>query len=124
MALSYFLSKGERPGSSERVDKARTLLSKGYKKLASFQTQSGGFEWFGQEPAHEALTSYGVLQFFDMQRAYPGLVSSDMLKKATDWLLNRRSGREPLSSSGRRLTPSSDEVPESSAFMRSKQVGP
>ena len=60
LALSYFLSKGERRGVSDRVDKALAILERGYAKLTSFQTQDGGFEWFGHEPAHEALTAYGV----------------------------------------------------------------
>ena len=30
--------------------------------------ESGGFEWFGASPAHEALTAYGLLLFLDMQK--------------------------------------------------------
>jgi len=90
LALRYFLSKGGRPGDKGRVDKALGILAKGYTKLAGFQTTEGGFEWFGSSPAHEALTAYGVLQFYDMRHVAPGLVDEGMLRKATDWLLSRR----------------------------------
>ena len=53
--------------------------------------KGGGFEWFGKAPAHEALTAYGVLQFLDMAKVAPDLVSPDLISRTTNWLLSRRS---------------------------------
>ena len=35
---------------------------------AGYEVSGGGFEWFGNNPAHEALTAYGLLQFHDMAK--------------------------------------------------------
>jgi hypothetical protein len=35
-------------------------LKDGYKKLIGFETPTKGYEWFGDSPGHEALTSYGL----------------------------------------------------------------
>jgi len=35
-------------------------LEAGYNKLIGFETTTIGYEWFGQAPGHEALTSYGL----------------------------------------------------------------
>ncbi len=48
------------------IEKAKAFLEKGYKKLIGFESKNGGFEWFGGDPGHEALTAYGVLQFADL----------------------------------------------------------
>jgi len=45
------------------VQDAEDKLSRGFKKLMTYEAQTGGFEWFGQSPGHEALTAYGLLQF-------------------------------------------------------------
>lgn len=38
-------------------------LKTGYEKLISYETTDKGYEWFGDSPGHEALTSYGLSQF-------------------------------------------------------------
>jgi hypothetical protein len=38
----------------------RKNLEAGYKKLIGFETSQKGYEWFGDAPGHEALTSYGL----------------------------------------------------------------
>ena len=42
-------------------------MEKGYKKLITFETETGGYEWFGKTPGHEALTAYGLMQFNEMK---------------------------------------------------------
>jgi hypothetical protein len=39
--------------------RARDLLAKGYARLVGYECKRGGFEWFGGDPGHEALTAYG-----------------------------------------------------------------
>ena len=35
-------------------------LKKGIKLLLSYETSTGGFEWFGKSPGHSTLTAYGL----------------------------------------------------------------
>ncbi len=72
-------------------ERALSLIKKGYQRLTSFESPSHGFEWFGGDPAHEGLTAYGLMEFVDMKKVYPG-VDDKMIKRTTDWLLSRRDG--------------------------------
>ena len=44
----------------EIESRALNLLKKDIKRLISFETKKGGFEWFGNTPPHETLTAYGI----------------------------------------------------------------
>jgi hypothetical protein len=66
------------------------LIIDGYKRLISFETSQGGFEWFGKTPPNLILTSYGLLEFSDMNKVVPNLVDSSMIKRTTNWILNQR----------------------------------
>src|SRR5204862_4192693 len=86
MAQQYFLTHtGIDPSL---IDKTRGLLDGAYKKLLGFQSRSNGYEWFGADPGHEALTAYGLMQFTDMARVRS--VDKDMLDRTRAWLLSRR----------------------------------
>ena len=88
MAQQYFLTHtGVDPAT---IEKARNLLDVSYKKLIGFESRSKGYEWFGADPGHEALTAYGLLQFTDMSRVRA--VDKDMLDRTRAWLLSRREG--------------------------------
>src|SRR5204863_7538113 len=54
-------------------------------------TKARGYEWFGSEPAHEALTAYGLLEFVDMKDVY-GDVDRAMIDRTARWLKSRRDG--------------------------------
>ena len=64
--------KESNQANPDALRRAHELLSHGYAKLTSFEVPENqkreGFEWFGQAPAHEALTAYGLMQFRDMAR--------------------------------------------------------
>lgn len=64
-------------------------LKKGYEKLITFETSSKGYEWFGDAPGHEALTSYGLGQFQEMKEV-AGFVDDEAMSRNTEWLLSRR----------------------------------
>lgn len=74
------------------MKRARDLLDKGYKRLATFECSDNGYEWFGSNPPHEALTAYGLMQFNDYSEVYSG-VDKTMVKRTADWLMKRRDGK-------------------------------
>ncbi|MCC5945040.1 MAG: hypothetical protein JJT94_08890 [Bernardetiaceae bacterium] len=78
--------------NSELYARADELLEKGYKRLVSYETADKGYEWFGSNPPHEALTAYGLLEFRDMQQV-SSIVDDAMVKRTADWLLSRRDGK-------------------------------
>jgi uncharacterized protein YfaS (alpha-2-macroglobulin family) len=88
MAQQYFISHaGVDPAI---VEKAKTLLDASYKRLTGFESPKKGYEWFGADPGHEALTAYGLMQFTDMSHVRD--VDKDMIQRTRTWLLARRDG--------------------------------
>lgn len=69
---------------------ARGKLARGYERLKGFECSGGGFEWWGKDPAHEALTAYGLLEFADMARVHD--VDRRLIERTRAWLLDRRAG--------------------------------
>jgi uncharacterized protein YfaS (alpha-2-macroglobulin family) len=89
MAQQYFLShQGVDP---KIVERSRTLLDKGYQRLTGFECKQKGYEWFGEDPGHEALTAYGLLEFLDMAKVRG--VDAAMLERTRTWLLGTRDGQ-------------------------------
>lgn len=74
------------------LEKSGKLLDSGYKKLAGYESPKKGYEWFGGDPGHEALTAYGLLQFADMKEVY-GTVDPAMVARTSAWLKSRRDGK-------------------------------
>ncbi len=74
------------------MKRARDLLDKGYKRLTTYECSQNGYEWFGSNPPHEALTAYGLMQFNDYSEVYTG-VDKTMVKRTADWLMKRRDGK-------------------------------
>lgn len=86
MAQQYFLTHtGVDPAI---ISKAKDLLDVSYKKLTGFESRTRGYEWFGADPGHEALTAYGLMQFTDMSQVRA--VDKEMLDRTRAWLLSRR----------------------------------
>ena len=71
--------------------RTESLLRRGYRKLAQYECKSGGFEWFGIDPGHEALTAFGLMQFAEMSHFIN--VDNKMMVRTRDWLLSRRDGK-------------------------------
>ncbi len=111
MAQQYFNTHtGVDPA---KIAKAQSLLKAGYKKLISFESQDNGYEWFGANPAHEALTAYGLMEFTDMAKVMQ--VDPKMIARTRQWLLDRRDGNggfkrneKALDSFGRAPAPTTD----------------
>jgi hypothetical protein len=73
------------------IERTMTTLDKGYKMIAGYESPKDGYEWFGGDPGHEALTAYGLMEFADMKHVY-GDVDTKMIKRTRKWLLSRRDG--------------------------------
>lgn len=71
--------------------RAHALLPRGYAKITGYECKQKGYEWFGADPGHEALTAYGLLQFHDMAKVYA--VDAAMVDRTRAWLLGRRDGK-------------------------------
>jgi hypothetical protein len=89
MALQYL--KGHSGVDPALVSRALELVEKGYKRLVSFECPKKGYEWFGHDPGHEALTSYGIMEFVDMSRVMN--VDIGMIDRTRAWVLSRRDGK-------------------------------
>lgn len=101
MALKYFNShKDSKP---DDIKRSQDILKKGYARLTSFECKKGGYDWFGSDPASEFLTSYGVLEFSEMEKVMPGLVDKPMLNRTLDWLLSRKTGDGTFATNARFL---------------------
>ncbi|MCA9068273.1 MAG: hypothetical protein KDA84_05090, partial [Planctomycetaceae bacterium] len=89
MAQQYFQSHaGIDP---DLIRRSNEMLEKGYKRLTGYECKEHGYEWFGQDPGHEALTAYGLMEFTDMAEVFP--VDTVMLARTREWLLKQRDGK-------------------------------
>lgn len=89
MAQQYFLThSGVDP---QLIARSIENLQKSYDKLTGFECSKKGYEWFGQDPGHEALTAYGLMQFCDMAKVRD--VDAAMIERTRQWLLKTRDGK-------------------------------
>jgi len=90
MVLSY-LEKNE-AADPALVERTLGMLDRGYKMLTGYESPQKGYEWFGGDPGHEALTAYGLMEFGDMKHVY-GDVDGGMVERTRAWLRTRRDGK-------------------------------
>lgn len=89
MAQQYFLDhQGVDP---KLIERSAAILEDGYNRLIGFEAKGGGYEWFGADPGHDALTAYGLLEFTDMARVRT--VDPQMLERTRKWFLAQRDGK-------------------------------
>ncbi|MBS1999500.1 MAG: A-macroglobulin complement component, partial [Cyanobacteria bacterium SZAS LIN-2] len=89
MAQQYFLSHtGVAPSL---IEASREKLDKGYKQLVGFWCPDRGYEWFGENPGHEALTAFGLLHFNDMSQVRE--VDRKMVSTTREWLMKQKDGQ-------------------------------
>ncbi|MBL4650976.1 MAG: hypothetical protein JKY03_14690 [Aureispira sp.] len=69
----------------------KEYLKVGYKRLVGYESPSGGFDWWGRDPGHEALSAYGLMEFVDMKRVYD--VDQALINRTAKWLLSRKDGK-------------------------------
>ena len=90
MVLRYL--EEQDAAAPELVSRTMDMLDRGYNRLVGFESPKKGYEWFGGDPGHEALTAYGLLEFQDMRAVY-GDVDAKMMERTADWLMSRRDGK-------------------------------
>lgn len=89
LVLNYL--KETNTSNLEIETRAKEYLKVGYNRLVGYESNGGGFDWWGRNPAHEALTAYGLMEFVDMQAVYP--VDEKIITRASKWLLSRKDGK-------------------------------
>jgi uncharacterized protein YfaS (alpha-2-macroglobulin family) len=83
LALDYM--KRTKKLTPEVHAKAEGYIANGYQRLLTFEVQSGGFSWFGEAPANKILTSYGLMEFYDMSKVHD--VDPRVIQRAQQWLV-------------------------------------
>jgi uncharacterized protein YfaS (alpha-2-macroglobulin family) len=83
LALDYM--KQAKKLAPEVHAKAEGFIATGYQRLLTFEVPGGGFSWFGQAPANQILTAYGLMEFHDMARVYD--VDPRLIERTRDWLI-------------------------------------
>ncbi len=86
LALDYM--KRTKKLTPEVHAKAEGYIANGYQRLLTFEVQSGGFSWFGQAPANKILTSYGLMEFYDMSKVYD--VDPRLIQRTQQWLVSQQ----------------------------------
>ena len=74
--------------SPEIQMKAEGFINTGYQRLLSFEVDGGGFEWFGNPPANQILTAYGLMEFKDMAEVHE--VDPAVIARTQNWLLSKQ----------------------------------
>ncbi len=88
LVMRYLQDQGAAAPAVAR--RARDLMKSGYAKLAGYECSELGYEWFGGDPGHEALSAYGLMEFVDMRAVFD--VDEEMIGRTRKWLLERRDG--------------------------------
>ncbi|MBK7861924.1 MAG: A-macroglobulin complement component [Archangiaceae bacterium] len=113
MAQQYFVSHtGVDP---QLVQRSRETLDKGYQRLVGFECSDKGYEWFGENPGHEALSAFGLLHFTDMSKVRE--VDQKMLTNTRAWLLKQRDGSGGFSRKRRALHTWVEDKDSSNAYI-------
>lgn len=86
LALGYLKKTGKAEPDVQM--KAEGYINLGYQRLVTFEVQGGGFEWFGNVPANQVLTAYGLLEFADMAKVYP--VDPALISRTAEWLASKQ----------------------------------
>ncbi|MBI4851618.1 MAG: hypothetical protein HY819_07475 [Acidobacteria bacterium] len=68
--------------------KAEGFISTGYQRLVTYEVPGGGFSWFGQAPANKILTSFGLMEFYDMAKVHE--VDPRVIERTQNWLASEQ----------------------------------
>jgi alpha-2-macroglobulin-like protein len=113
MAQQYFLSHtGIDP---KLIEQSRQKLDAGYKRLIGFWCPDKGYEWFGENPGHEALTAFGLLHFSDMAQVRE--VDQNMIATTRAWLLKQKDGQGGFTRKRRSLHSWTEDKNDSNAYI-------
>jgi alpha-2-macroglobulin-like protein len=96
LALQYL--KEVKKANPEVRMKAEQYINIGYQRLVTFECKNGGFSWFGNEPAHQVLTAYGLLEFADMSKVHD--VDPAVISRTQNWLVTKQQGNGSWNETG------------------------
>ncbi len=68
--------------------KAESYINAGYQRALTYEVKGGGFSWFGEAPAHQVLTAYGIIMFNDMSRVHS--VDPNIIARTQQWLASKQ----------------------------------
>jgi hypothetical protein len=81
-----------RPRTDPRtLQRALDAAMRSHARLVELERKEGGFEWFGGDPGHVALTAWGLLVLARIGRVLP--VDPALVSRTRAWLLAQRDGR-------------------------------
>jgi len=86
LALEYMKRTGK--VTPEIQMKAEGYINVGYQRLLGFEVAGGGFDWFGNPPAKLILTSYGLMEFYDMAKVYT--VDVEVIMRTQNWIASNQ----------------------------------
>src|SRR5262249_30928819 len=86
LALDYM--KRTKKLTPEVHAKAEGYIANGYQRLLTFEVPGGGFSWFGDAPANKILTSYGLMEFYDMSKVHD--VDPRLIERTQAWLASQQ----------------------------------
>jgi uncharacterized protein YfaS (alpha-2-macroglobulin family) len=86
LALDYM--KRTKKLTPEVHAKAEGFIANGYQRLLTFEVPGGGFSWFGNAPANQILTAYGLMEFYDMSRVHD--VDPKLISRTQEWLASQQ----------------------------------
>jgi len=86
LVLDYM--KRTKKSTPEIQMKAEGFINLGYQKLVAFEVKGGGFSWFGDEPANQILTSYGLMEFYDLAQVYT--IDPNVISRTQAWLASKQ----------------------------------
>ena len=86
LALDYM--KRTKKLTPEVHAKAEGYIANGYQRLLTFEVPGGGFSWFGSAPANKILTSYGLMEFYDMSQVHD--VDPKLIARTQQWLASQQ----------------------------------
>ncbi len=86
LVLDYMKTTGQ--VTPEIQMKAEGYINNGYQRLVTFEVSGGGFSWFGDAPANQILSAFGIMQFHDMAQVYT--VDMALQQRTQQWLLKQQ----------------------------------
>ena len=93
MALQFLKAQPVKDNTIQgMILKIESKLKAAYDHLVTFKTKEKGYEWFGDSPAHESLSAYGLMQFAEMSKV-TSFVDQGMVLDLKNWLMSRRDGK-------------------------------
>jgi uncharacterized protein YfaS (alpha-2-macroglobulin family) len=68
LAAQWLATKGK----IKKLDEFAPKIAEGYGKIKGYEVKGGGFEWYGDTPAHTALTAFGIVMLLETMPVFDG----------------------------------------------------